>query len=56
MSRLLVQADLRIEHEGLRLHLVDDGPGLPRDQIERLFADPGFARWFAHRYAGADES
>jgi p-hydroxybenzoate 3-monooxygenase len=29
---------------------------LHRAQIERLFADPGFARWFAHRYAGADES
>ena len=25
-------------------------------QIERLFADPGFAHWFAHRYAGVDEA
>ncbi len=25
-------------------------------QVERLFTDPGFARWFAHRYAGADEA
>jgi p-hydroxybenzoate 3-monooxygenase len=24
-------------------------------QVERLFTDPGFARWFAHRYAGVDE-
>jgi p-hydroxybenzoate 3-monooxygenase len=25
-------------------------------QIERLFTDPGFAHWFAHRYAGVDEA
>jgi p-hydroxybenzoate 3-monooxygenase len=25
-------------------------------QVERLFTDPGFARWFAHRYAGVDEA
>lgn len=25
-------------------------------QIERLFSDPGFAHWFAHRYAGVDEA
>lgn len=24
-------------------------------QIERLFTDPSFARWFAHRYAGVEE-
>jgi p-hydroxybenzoate 3-monooxygenase len=29
---------------------------LQRAQLERLFADPAFARWFAHRYAGVDES
>jgi p-hydroxybenzoate 3-monooxygenase len=27
---------------------------LHRAQIERLFTEPGFARWFAHRYAGVD--
>lgn len=30
--------------------------GLHRAQVARLFSDPAFARWFAHRYAGADES
>ncbi len=29
---------------------------LHRAQVERLLEDPAFARWFAHRYAGADES
>jgi hypothetical protein len=29
---------------------------LHRAQVERLLSDPAFARWFAHRYAGADES
>jgi p-hydroxybenzoate 3-monooxygenase len=24
-------------------------------QVERLFTDPAFARWFAHQYAGVDE-
>jgi p-hydroxybenzoate 3-monooxygenase len=28
---------------------------LHRAQIERLFTDAGFARWFAHRYAGVEE-
>jgi p-hydroxybenzoate 3-monooxygenase len=28
---------------------------LHRAQIERLFTDAGFARWFAHRYAGVAE-
>jgi p-hydroxybenzoate 3-monooxygenase len=28
---------------------------LHRAQVERLFAEPAFARWFAHRYAGVDE-
>jgi len=28
---------------------------LHRAQIERLFTEPRFARWFAHRYAGVDE-
>ena len=25
-------------------------------QVERLFSEPSFARWFAHRYAGVDET
>jgi p-hydroxybenzoate 3-monooxygenase len=29
---------------------------LHRAQVERLFTEPAFARWFAHRYAGVDES
>ena len=29
---------------------------LHRAQVERLFSEPRFARWFAHRYAGVDES
>ncbi len=29
---------------------------LHRAQVERLFTDPAFARWFAHRYAGVDET
>lgn len=29
---------------------------LHRAQVERLFAEPAFARWFAHRYAGVDEA
>ena len=29
---------------------------LHRAQIERLFTEPRFARWFAHRYAGVDDS
>jgi p-hydroxybenzoate 3-monooxygenase len=29
--------------------------GLHRAQVERLFSDPAFARWFAHAYAGVDE-
>jgi p-hydroxybenzoate 3-monooxygenase len=29
---------------------------LHRAQVERLFAEPAFARWFAHRYAGVDET
>lgn len=29
---------------------------LHRAQIERLFSEPRFARWFAHRYAGVDET
>lgn len=29
---------------------------LHRAQVERLFSDPTFARWFAHRYAGVDEA
>ena len=29
---------------------------LHRAQVERLFTEPLFARWFAHRYAGVDES
>ena len=29
--------------------------GLHRAQVERLFAEPAFARWFAHRYAGVDD-
>ncbi len=35
----------------------DDGYArrLHRAQIERLFSDAGFARWFAHRYAGVEE-
>lgn len=35
----------------------DDGYArrLHRAQIERLFSDAGFARWFAHRYAGVAE-
>jgi p-hydroxybenzoate 3-monooxygenase len=28
---------------------------LHRAQIDRLFSDAGFARWFAHRYAGVEE-
>ena len=28
---------------------------LHRAQIERLFTDPAFARWFAHQYAGIDD-
>jgi p-hydroxybenzoate 3-monooxygenase len=28
--------------------------GLRRARLERLFADPAFARWFAHAYAGVD--
>jgi p-hydroxybenzoate 3-monooxygenase len=28
---------------------------LHQAQIERLFSDPSFARWFAHQYAGVDE-
>jgi p-hydroxybenzoate 3-monooxygenase len=28
---------------------------LHRAQVERLFTEPAFARWFAHRYAGVDE-
>lgn len=28
---------------------------LHRAQIERLFSDASFARWFAHRYAGVEE-
>jgi p-hydroxybenzoate 3-monooxygenase len=28
---------------------------LHRAQVERLFSEPGLARWFAHRYAGVDE-
>lgn len=28
---------------------------LHRAQVERLFAEPAFARWFAHRYAGVDD-
>jgi p-hydroxybenzoate 3-monooxygenase len=27
---------------------------LHRAQLERLFTDPAFARWFAHQYAGVD--
>jgi p-hydroxybenzoate 3-monooxygenase len=36
---------------------VEDGYAqrLHRAQIERLFTDAGFARWFAHRYAGVEE-
>jgi p-hydroxybenzoate 3-monooxygenase len=29
---------------------------LHRAQVERLFTEPAFARWFAHGYAGVDES
>jgi p-hydroxybenzoate 3-monooxygenase len=29
---------------------------LHRAQVERLLSDPGFARWFAHNYAGVDAS
>jgi p-hydroxybenzoate 3-monooxygenase len=29
--------------------------GLHRAQVQRLFTDPAFARWFAHAYAGVDE-
>jgi p-hydroxybenzoate 3-monooxygenase len=29
---------------------------LHRAQVERLFTEPSFARWFAHRYAGVDET
>lgn len=29
--------------------------GLHRAQVQRLFSEPAFARWFAHRYAGVDE-
>jgi p-hydroxybenzoate 3-monooxygenase len=29
---------------------------LHRAQVERLFSEPAFARWFAHRYAGVDDS
>src|SRR5690606_21435212 len=28
---------------------------LHRAQVERLFTEPAFARWFAHRYAGVDD-
>jgi p-hydroxybenzoate 3-monooxygenase len=28
---------------------------LHRAQLERLFTDPAFARWFAHQYAGVDD-
>jgi hypothetical protein len=28
--------------------------GLRRARLERLFADPAFARWFARAYAGVD--
>jgi len=56
-------------HWMLTLHsgslLVDPSDVLPAEasfahrlhcaQIERLFSDPGFAHWFAHRYAGVDE-
>ena len=31
------------------------GRRLHHAQIERLFADPPFARWFAHQYAGVDQ-
>jgi p-hydroxybenzoate 3-monooxygenase len=30
--------------------------GLHRAQVERLFTDPAFARWFAHAYAGVEEA
>jgi len=29
---------------------------LHRAQVDRLFAEPAFGRWFAHRYAGVDEA
>ena len=29
---------------------------LHRAQVERLFTEPAFARWFAHGYAGVDDS
>jgi p-hydroxybenzoate 3-monooxygenase len=50
-------------HSGgvLSLHQGSPDPGagfarrLHRAQIERLFSDPAFARWFAHNYAGVDQ-
>jgi hypothetical protein len=49
-------------HCGGALELSRDAPSeagfgrrLHQAQIERLFADPPFARWFAHQYAGVDQ-
>jgi len=45
---LVLAADAPAEASGFarRLH---------RAQLERLFSDASFARWFAHQYAGVDE-
>lgn len=43
-------------HEGVPDPAATFAHRLHRAQVERLFTDPAFARWFAHGYAGVDES
>jgi p-hydroxybenzoate 3-monooxygenase len=42
-------------HRGLPDPDASFARGLHRAQLDRLFTDASFARWFAHQYAGVDD-